>query len=937
MKANLSEREPIFLTHWQTIGLYKKLRAQSQSRPKFILHDGPPYANGNIHLGHAFNKILKDVTLKTRQMLGFDAPFVMGWDCHGLPIEWKIEEAYRAQNKNKDAVDILEFRKECREFANKWLHIQREEFDRLGVFGDPDSIYATMDFSAEANIVENLGHFLLKGMLYRGLRPVMWSVVEKTALAEAEIEYKDHTSDAVFVAFPVCSTPVKELEETHMVIWTTTPWTLPGNRAIAYGADFTYVVIELLEEIPFLKARRLVVAQDLCEPFLKTLNVTAYKILATLPGSLLEGTVCDHPLAHHPALPQDDSQGYNFPVPLLEGEHVTTDAGTGLVHTAPGHGEEDFLLGKKNDLEIPRTVQGDGTYYDHVPLFKGLHVFKANGPVMEALKTQGLLVHHAKIIHSYPHSWRSKAPLIFRTTPQWFVDMSKIREKAVEEIHRVRWFPSQGQKRILSMVETRPDWCISRQRAWGTPITLFVHRETGEVLKDAKVHQRIVDVIGQEGGDAWFSSPPSRFLEPDYPAHEYEKITEILDVWFDAGSTHSFVLKNREDLAWPADLYLEGSDQHRGWFQSSLLVSVATTGSAPYHQVLTHGFLLDETGHKMSKSLGNGLTPKEIMQSHGADLLRLWTVSADVSEDIRFGKEILKQVEDTYRRFRNTLRYLLGALPVGAAANDLPKNVKELPELEQWVLHRLTELNHLLHTCSEKFDYLTFYNHLHSFCSQDLSAFYFDIRKDRLYCDNPNQDARKATLFVMETLFSYLTKWLAPVLSFTCEEAYLARHGDFAKAPCESIHLELFPTPPEEWQNKALAERWEHLRNIRRVVTGALEIERAAKTIGSSLQGNVTVFVTPPFAAYLEGVDLAELCITSKAEIILEKSDHENCPQECEGGHEIPDVPGIRVKVYPAKGQKCVRCWKILEEVKGPEGGELCQRCESVVQEGELL
>lgn len=904
MKAGLAKREPELLEYWDRINLYPTLRTQSKNRQKFILHFGPPYANGHIHIGHALSETLKDVINKAYQMKGYDAPMVPGWDCHGLPIEWKVEESYRSNGKNKDDVPILEFREECRAFARKWIDIQRMEFMRLGIIADWDNYYSTMTFETEAKIVEQLGHFLLNGSLYRGLKPVMWSVVEKTALADAEVEYKDHTSDSIYVAFPVKSSPHAALQQAAMVIWTTTPWTLPGNRAIAFHTDFTYVVVKNNQT-----AQSYVFAKDLLETVTQALGFTDYEVITELQGQNLEGTICHHPMA---------AQGYNFDVPLLPGEHVTADAGTGLVHTAPGHGLEDFAVGQAFNLEIPETVSNDGHYYDHVPHFAGLHIFKVSPKILEVLQENGNLLAASKLIHSYPHSWRSKAPLIYRTTAQWFISMDnhQLREKALKAIDQVEWFPAQGKNRIKSMVETRPDWCVSRQRAWGTPITLFVHKKTGEVLRDARVHVRIVEAIRQEGGDAWFASDNSRFLGADYTPDDFEKVTDILDVWFDSGCTHEFVLGKREDQRWPADLYLEGSDQHRGWFQASLLESCGVHGKAPYKQVLTHGFVLDEKGYKMSKSQGNVVAPESVINTLGADILRLWIVSADYSEDMRIGPEILKQQEDIYRRFRNTLRYLLGALDGYGNQEAVP--YAEMPSLEKWVLNRLSELNQQLHQAIETYDFMSFYTQLHTFCAIDLSAFYFDIRKDCLYCDDEQSSKRHATRTIMHHIFECLTHWLAPVLSFTAEEAWMMRH----QKQEDSIHLQQFPSIPKEWHNQEVIEYWDTVRQVRSVITGALEIERAAKTIGSSLQASVAVYVTNDLAKILNGIDLAEMSITSAATLII--------AQPPASAFTLEGVPEVGVIVNTAEGNKCQRCWKILPEVQNNERS-ICNRCEEVV------
>ncbi len=739
MKAGLSLREPETLKRWQDEDLYGRLREQGKGREKYILHDGPPYANGHLHIGHALNKILKDVINRSQQMLGKDACYVPGWDCHGLPIEWKIEEKYRKKGKDKDQVPIVAFRQECREFAEKWIDVQREEFKRLGVMGDWDNPYTTMTFAAEAQIVRELGKFLMNGSLYKGAKPVLWSVVEKTALAEAEVEYHDHTSTTVFVRFPVVKASRPELEGASIVIWTTTPWTLPGNRAVAYGAGMDYVVIE--DEGA--AGGMMVVAEALKDEVCEAAGITA-KIVHRLKGSDLAGTVCRHPF---------HGQGYDFEVPALAADFVEIDTGSGFVHIAPGHGADDWELGMANGIAVPDTVDASGLFMDHVPMFSGKHVFKVNGDIIEALKEAGALVASGKLTHSYPHSWRSKAPLIFRNTAQWFISMEAdgLREKALKAIDATRFVPAAGQKRLRGMIEQRPDWCVSRQRAWGVPIAVFVHKETGEPLRDQSVLDRVVAAVEAEGADAWFASDPSRFLGEDHDPGDYEQVTDILDVWFDSGCTHSFVLEARDDLSWPASLYLEGSDQHRGWFHSSLLESCGTRGRAPYDAVLTHGFVMAEDGHKMSKSLGNTISPQDVANQQGADILRLWVVGSDYSEDLRIGPEIIKQHADIYRRLRNTLRFLLGNLNDFDAAERLEPS--EMPELERWVLHRVWEMDALLRRSCNDYHFHPLFTELHSFCAVDLSAFYFDIRKDSLYCDRADQTRRRAARTVLDSVF----------------------------------------------------------------------------------------------------------------------------------------------------------------------------------------
>jgi isoleucyl-tRNA synthetase len=918
MKAGLAQREPELLARWQKLGLYKRMREESAGRPKFVLHDGPPYANGNIHIGHALNKILKDVINRSRQMLGYDAPYVPGWDCHGLPIEWKIEEKYREKGKDKDAVPIIDFRAECRAFAAHWIKVQAEEFKRLGVEGDWDRPYTTMAHEAEASIVRELGKFLLNGGLYKGVKPVMWSVVEKTALAEAEVEYHDHTSTQIWVRFPVIKPSVPALQNSSVVIWTTTPWTLPGNRAVAYGATFDYLVIEVTEAGEGSLVRvgeKLLVVRELLDDLLASAKIAGHKVVATLKGEDLTGTVLAHPWRG-----QDAAGGYDFDVPLLAGDHVTIDAGTGFVHIAPGHGADDFVLGQKHGLPVPETVDDDGTYYKHVPLFAGLHVFKADKAVLEALTKAGGLLASGKLVHSYPHSWRSRAPLIFRTTPQWFISMDEngLRAKALAAIDQTRWVPLSGMNRIKSMVESRPDWCVSRQRAWGVPITVFVDKTTGEPLRDPKVMARIVAAVEKGGTDVWFTTDPKEFLAPDYDPADFHKVGDILDVWFDSGSTHAFVLETRPELMWPASLYLEGSDQHRGWFQSSLLESCGTRGRAPYDAVLTHGFINDEQGRKMSKSLGNTVAPQQVIQQFGADILRLWVMASDYSDDLRIGPEILKYQADTYRRLRNTLRYLLGALDGFGDDERLP--VAEMPELERYVLHQLAVLDQQMRAACEGFEFHNFFSALHNFCAVDLSAFYFDVRKDALYCDVKDSLRRRAARTVMDQIFSCLTAWLAPVLCFTAEEAWLARF------PSEegSVHLRTFPEIPAGWRDDALAQKWDIIRKLRRVVTGALEIERAKGVIGSGLQAAPTVYATRDYLEALKGLSLAEIAITSGASLV-----EGDGPAEA---FRLPDVPGVAVMPALAAGAKCQRCWQVLPEVgSNPRHAEICNRCADAV------
>ncbi len=917
MKANLRELEPKLLARWQAMRLFHRLREDAKGREKFILHDGPPYANGNLHIGHALNKILKDVINRSQQMTGKDANYVPGWDCHGLPIEWKIEEKYREAGKNKDEVPIADFRRECREFADHWIDVQREEFKRLGIEGDWERPYTTMNYGAEAQIVREIGKFLMNGGLYRGSKAVMWSPVEKTALAEAEVEYHDHTSTTIHVRFPVIKTARPSLAGSAVLIWTTTPWTMPGNRAVAYGAGIDYALIEVTAAKDGSLTRvgeTLIVAEKRIEAVVAAGGITGHAVRDRFPGSALAGTVCAHPLR---------GKGYDFDVPALAAGFATEEDGTGIVHIAPGHGADDWELGMTNGIAAPPTVDEDGSFYAHVPLFAGKHVYKVNDEVAETLKAAGALLAKGKLTHRYPHSWRSKAPLIFRNADQWFISMTTndLRQKALAAIEETRFIPAAGRNRLHGMIESRPDWCVSRQRAWGVPIAVFVDKKTGEPLRDPAVLERTVTAVEKEGADAWFNSPASRFLGNDYDPENYEKVIDILDVWFDSGSTHSFVLEGRDDLQWPASLYLEGSDQHRGWFHSSLLESCGTRGRAPYEAVLTHGFVMAEDGQKMSKSLGNVVAPQEVVEAQGADILRLWVVDSDYSMDLRIGPEIIKSQVDIYRRLRNTLRYVLGNLNGFTEAERLAPAA--MPELERWVLHRLWLLDARVREVVGNFQFHGLFVDLHNFCTNDLSAFYFDVRKDALYCDAKDSIRRRACRTVLDEVFSCLTAWLAPFICFTAEEAWLARFpGDDS-----SVHLRQFPTIPAAWRDDALDGRWNSIRDLRRVVTGALEKERAAKRIGASLQAHPIVHAAPAYRDALQGFDaaaIADLFITSGVSFA-------EGPAPA-GAFTLPEVEGVAVMPGLAAGEKCARCWKVLPEVgTDARHAGVCGRCADAV------
>ena len=1000
MRGDLPKKEPEILARWAAMDLYGKLRAAGEGREKFVLHDGPPYANGNIHIGHALNKILKDVVTRSQQMLGKDSNYVPGWDCHGLPIEWKIEEEnYRSKGKPKpdfsDPAAMVAFRQECRLYAQKWLEIQRGEFIRLGVTGDWQNPYTTMSFAAEAQIAREIMKFAESGLLYRGSKPVMWSVVEKTALAEAEVEYEDYVSDTVFVAFPVrdyhtlfkhnSNSELNELDQAaanaSIIIWTTTPWTIPGNRAISYSKKITYGLykVQAAPEGNWVQTgATFVVADQLAKSVFAAAKVEAERLYDIDLGALADA-YCLHPLS-------GKVPGYDFPVPLLDGDHVTDDAGTGFVHTAPGHGRDDFDIWMANgsqlsargiDTKIPYTVDADGFLTNEAPGFTGARVIddkgskgNANDEVIKALIAAGNLVARGKLKHQYPHSWRSKKPVIYRNTPQWFIAMDKglafpstalagegarradeglssadaapegphpgplarragegaatnsptLRSLALTAIQETQWVPPSGENRINGMIANRPDWVVSRQRAWGVPIAVFVKKGTHEVLCDPVVNARIAAAFEQEGADAWFkATAAARFLAPDHNPENYEKINDVLDVWFDSGSTHAFTMEDpvnfpslqniRRKAAGGRDqvMYLEGSDQHRGWFHSSLLESCGTRGNAPFDIVLTHGFVLDENGRKMSKSLGNVTAPETIIRDSGADILRLWVCSQDYWDDLRIGKTVLATVTETYRKLRNTIRWMLGTLAHLNPADTV--DLAHAPELERYMLHRVAEVNAGVREAYAAFDYKRVIALVSPFMTADLSAFYFDIRKDALYCDPLSSPVRKAALAVIGVVCDSVLKWLAPVLVFTGEEAWVMRHPGAES----SVHLQALPEGLEKHLDEALAEKWRGIRRIRSVVTGALELERASKVIGSSLEAAPAVYISDAkLAADLAGVDFAEICITS--DIVIDLTG--DLPAQA---FQLPDVPGVAAVIRRATGAKCARSWKISPEV-GADG-----------------
>ncbi|MDG3040861.1 isoleucine--tRNA ligase [Roseicyclus marinus] len=964
MRAGLPQREPGWLARWEEIGVYDRLRdkAKDGTRKPFTLHDGPPYANGNLHIGHALNKILKDMVVRSQQMMGRDARYIPGWDCHGLPIEWKIEEAYRAKGQDKDKIDVVDFRQECRRFAEGWIDVQREEFKRLGVTGTWDKPYLTMDFHAERVIAEEFQKFLMNGSLYQGSKPVMWSPVEKTALAEAEVEYHDRQTDAVWVPFDVVGSSYLGIAETNeashadmlrhqdlktskVVIWTTTPWTLPQNRAICFGPDISYGLYEITGTPAESWAKtgdRYLIADKLAPEALAAMRLepTMHRRLRDVTAGELAALTCAHPLRGA----EGAAGEWDYDVPLFPGDHVTDDAGTGFVHTAPSHGDDDFEIGRKHGLAMTYNILDDSSFRPDLPFFAGEQIIKPNGKpgdankvVIDKLVSLGKLLARKRITISDAHSWRSKAPVIRLNRPQWFAAIDKplgdgmdqygetIRTRALTSIDKlVEWTPKTGRNRLYSMIEARPDWVLSRQRAWGVPLTCFIKKgaqptDPDFLLRDPAVNARILEAFEAEGADAWYKpGAKARFLGNEYDPEAWDQVFDILDVWFDSGSTHAFVLRDREDGSEDgiADLYLEGTDQHRGWFHSSMLQACGTIGRAPYRGVLTHGFTLDEKGMKMSKSIGNTVAPQEVIDQYGADILRLWVAQSDYTVDLRIGPEILKGVADSYRRLRNTMRFLLGSLGDVTAADRVEP--ADMPELERWVLHRLSELDETVRKGYAAYDFQGVFQALFNFATTDLSAFYFDIRKDALYCDG-DTPRRRAARTVLEMLFERLTTWLAPVLVFTMEEVWLDRHpGD-----ASSVHLQDFPETPASWRDEALAAKWADIRRVRRVVTAALEVQRRDKVIGASLEAAPLVQIADPaLAATIKGVGMDDLCITSALSVM------EGEPQD--DAFRLDD-PGIGVVFHKADGEKCQRCWKILPDVGSHAHAGVCGRCDEAL------
>ena len=904
MKASLPTNEPKILEKWEKEKLYKKLRYKSKKNKKFTLHDGPPYANGHLHMGHALNKILKDIIVRYKQMQGLDAAFVPGWDCHGLPIEWEVEQEIRKKGDDKKNISIKEFRNKCRNFADSWIKIQKKEFERFGVLGDWDNYYSTMSYKAEAQIVREIGKFILNGSLYKGSRPVMWSVVEKTALADAEVEYKDKNDNAIYVLFPINKTNLKidNKKNIHILIWTTTPWTIPGNRALAFNKNFSYSLVKDSST-----GSEFIISTDLIQKLIIDTNFKIQKI-KDFNGIELEKTICKHPLHAH---------GYNFEVPLLPADFVTKDEGTGIVHIAPGHGIDDFNLAKKNNINIPKTINESGIYYEDVPLLKGEHVFKADDKVIEFLEKDKKLLFKTSIFHSYPHSWRSKKPLIYRNTTQWFISLEKLnlRKKAIDALKKINFFPKKGKNRITSMIEDRPDWCISRQRFWGVPLPIFINKKTNDPLIDKDVIENIAKIFEKKGSDSWFELDPNEFLGKKYKKEDFIQVKDVIEVWFDSGSSHTYVLEDRKDLEWPADLYLEGSDQHRGWFHSSLLQSCGTRNKAPFKNILSHGFVVDGQGKKMSKSEGNVISPNEIINKYGTDILRLWTVASDYFEDIKIDENIVKSQVDSYRRIRNTFRFLIGNLKDFNTSEKV--DYKDFPELERYILFKIFEIDEIIQRSIKENNYHKIYKELLIFCSNDLSSFYFDIRKDCLYCDSKKDLKRRSCRSTLKIIFEFLTAWFAPILCFTTEEAWLSDNFNNK----ESVHLRNFPKIENTWKDNNLLEKWKNIINVRKVVNSAIEIQREKKLVGSSLEASVEVLVSKKIKNYLINMNLNDLFIVSEAKIVDKLSGEE---------FSLDGINDISVNIKKAEGKKCERCWVISKDVI--KDTNLCNRCNDVTK-----
>jgi isoleucyl-tRNA synthetase len=908
MKANLNQREPEMLAKWEQNGLYAKLEESGKDKPLYVLHDGPPYANGHIHIGHALNKTLKDIVLKVKRMEGFHAPYVPGWDCHGLPIELQVEKNLGSK---KHQMSKLEMRRECRTYAAKFVDIQKEEFKRLGILGDWEKPYLTMNYEYEGLTAAELARFAHNGGLYRGRKPVHWCSSCVTALAEAEVEYADHTSPSIFVRFALqgdlsAEIPVLAGKQAYVVIWTTTPWTIPANLAVALHPEFDYVALETEKGV-------LIVAEGLKDSFLAAVDLTG-TVIATFKAGVLERKLCKHPFYDRDSI-------------VLLGEHVTLEAGTGCVHTAPGHGQEDYELALKEGLQIYNPVDNHGKYLADVEFFGGQQVFPANQSVIEKLIEVGALLQTTKISHSYPHCWRCKKPIIFRATEQWFISMkaNDLRDKALKAIDQVQWIPKWGRERIYGMIENRPDWCVSRQRSWGVPITAFSCTACGEYIADGTIMDHVAEIFKKESSDVWFDWSAEKLLPagtvcPKCGSAALEKENDILDVWFDSGVSHAAVLEPNPGLHSPADLYLEGSDQHRGWFHSSLLESVGTRGVAPYRSVLTHGFVLDGQGRKMSKSVGNVVAPEDVIKKFGADVLRLWVSAMDYQDDTRISQEILTRVAEAYRRIRNTCRYILGNIS-GFDPETQSVPFAEMPEIDRWALHQLEILKERVLTAYQDLEFHVIYQEVNGFCTTEMSSFYLDILKDRMYTSKSDSLERLSAQTVMFRILDTLVRILAPVLSFTSDEVWQFMPGQRE----ESVHLTEFPARNPEWQDDTLAARWERIIKVRSDVSKALELARVAKTIGHSLDAAVTIAAPPELCEFLQGyaTELNSIFIVSKATLVPDM-DGEYWTSE--------NIEGLKVQVTAAPGVKCERCWYYSEELgTNSEHPTICPKCTQAV------
>jgi isoleucyl-tRNA synthetase len=904
MKANLYQREPEMLAKWEQNGLYAKLESAGTDKPLYVLHDGPPYANGNIHIGHALNKTLKDIILKTKRMEGFHAPYVPGWDCHGLPIELQVEKNLGSR---KNQISKLEMRRECRAYAAKYVAIQKEEFKRLGILGDWENPYLTMNYEYEGLTAAELARFAHNGGLYRGRKPVHWCSSCVTALAEAEVEYADHTSPSIYVRFAIqddltAAIPALAGKQAFIVIWTTTPWTIPANLAVALHPEFDYVALETEKGV-------LIVAEGLKDSFLTTVGLTG-NVIATFTAGVLERMRCKHPFYDRDSL-------------VLLGDHVTLEAGTGCVHTAPGHGQEDYELALKEGLEIYNPVDNHGKYLPTVEFFGGQQVFPANQSVIDKLIEVDALLQTAKISHSYPHCWRCKKPIIFRATEQWFISMNAndLRGKALQAIDKVQWIPKWGRERIYGMIENRPDWCVSRQRSWGVPITAFSCTACGEYIADGTIMDHVAEIFKKESSDVWFDWSAEQLLPagsvcPKCGAASFEKENDILDVWFDSGVSHAAVLEPNPKLRSPADLYLEGSDQHRGWFHSSLLESVGTRGVAPYKSVLTHGFVLDGKGHKMSKSLGNVVAPEDVIKKFGADVLRLWCSAQDYRDDNRISQEILTRVSEAYRRIRNTCRYILGNICDFDPATQSVLRA-EMPEIDRWALHQLEILKERVLVAYQDMEFHVIYQEINGFCTTEMSAFYLDILKDRMYTSKASSLERLSAQTVMYQILDTLVRTLAPILSFTADEVWQFMPG----AREESVHLAAFPPLTPECKDDALIARWERIIKVRTDVSKALELARVAKTIGHSLDAAVTIAAPAELFEFLQNyaAELHSIFIVSKATLADDLTGEFWTSENLEG---------LKVQVTAAPGVKCERCWYYSEKLGTDDGHPtICPKC----------